>query len=79
MLTHTYIITLFRRDTSQAENRDNKPPPRQHMGHTPKYVYNGFQTSIWAIIGNVDSGVLGMFSYAQFVIGLFILVYLSWS
>jgi len=49
------------------------------MGHTPKHVYNGFQTSIWAIIDNVDSGVLGMFSYAQFVVGLFVLVYISWS
>jgi len=48
------------------------------MGYTPKHVYNGFQTSIWAIIGNVDSGVLGMFSYAQFVVGLFVLVYISW-
>ncbi len=79
MLSHIDIIALIRRDTSKAENRDNKPPPRQSMGHTPKHVYNGFQTSIWAIIDNVDSGVLGMFSYAQFVVGLFVLVYISWS
>jgi hypothetical protein len=48
------------------------------MGHTPNYVYKWLQTFVWAIIGYVDSGVLGMFSYGQFVFGLFVLVYLSW-
>jgi hypothetical protein len=27
---------------------------------------------------NVDNGILGMFSYSQFIVGLFILVYISW-
>jgi hypothetical protein len=49
------------------------------MGHTPNYVYNWLQTFVWAIIGYMDSGILGMFSYGEFIVGLFVTMMFVWS
>jgi hypothetical protein len=72
--------TIISAGNNKAENRDNKPP-LIHYGLTNHVCMT---LVIFSLCLSVrynwdmdDMGVLGMFSYAQFIVGLFVIMMIT--